>query len=61
MTTDSYNRKDSNPKQRNKEIKEDILRNMINTPERLNTLISILVIRDILNGADIDKIYGDDI
>ncbi len=61
MTTDSYNRKDSNPKQRNKEIKEDILKNMINTPERLNTLVSILVSRDILNGADIDKIYGDDI
>ena len=49
------------PRTRNKEIKEDILRNMINTPERLNILVSILVSRDILNGADIDKIYGDDI
>jgi len=49
------------PRTRNKEIKEDIVKNMINTPERLNILISILVSKDILNGANIDKIYGDDI
>ncbi len=49
------------PRIRNKEIKQDILSNIINNPDRFNALISILARKDILSAKDLDLIYGDDI
>ena len=41
--------------------KQDISRHIINTPDRLYTLLDILVDKGILDLDDLTKIYQDDI
>ncbi len=49
------------PRIRNKEIKQEILTNLINIPNRFDALVSILIKKDMLTFDEIKQIYGDDI
>lgn len=49
-----------NLKEQNKLLKANISHGLINTPERLQSLIAILIRKDILDLSDVKEIYEDD-
>lgn len=53
----------TSPKRTEAELraKQDISRHIINTPDRLYTLLDILVDKGILDLDDLTKIYQDDV
>jgi polyhydroxyalkanoate synthesis regulator phasin len=51
----------NNPKELNIVFKRNMADNLINTPERLSTLIHLLINKGILNKDDIKQIFEDDI